>query len=172
MLPGLPELVDERQAARLRHTITIDSGRQEAFRGRIANLMSDEPVSVLTSFESPASARATTGIEGLDYVLGGGFPRNRIYLIEGHPGSGKTTLGLQFLLEGQRQGETGLCITLSENREELELVANSHGWSVEKMALYELEKLEDQFNPETQYTVFHPGEVELSYTIRQIRNRI
>jgi circadian clock protein KaiC len=118
------------------------------------------------------SDRATTGIEGLDCILGGGLPRNRIYLIEGHPGSGKTTLGLQFLLEGRKRGETSLCVSLSENKEELELVAASHGWSVEGIDLYELEKLEDQFNPETQYTVFHPGEVELSYTTNRIRRRI
>jgi circadian clock protein KaiC len=122
--------------------------------------------------ESGATNRAATGIEGLDYVLGGGFPRNRIYLIEGHPGSGKTTLGLHFLLEGRMRGETGLCISLSENKEELRLVANSHGWSLDGIELYELEKLEDQFKPETQYTVFHPGEVELSYTTSQIRRRI
>src|SRR5581483_7575224 len=120
----------------------------------------------------PPNERAKTGIEGLDYILGGGFPRNRIYLIEGHPGSGKTTLGLQFLLEGLKQGETGLCVSLSENKEELALVASSHGWSVDGLHLYELEKLEDQFKPETQYTVFHPGEVELSYTINQIRRCI
>jgi circadian clock protein KaiC len=120
----------------------------------------------------PGGKRAETGIEGLDYVLGGGLPRNRVYLIEGHPGSGKTTLGMQFLLEGKRRGETGLCIALSENREELQLIAEAHGWLLEGIELYELEKLEDQFKPETHYTVFHPGEVELSYTINQIRRRI
>ncbi|SRR5581483_25606 len=134
--------------------------------------MSSGPEIRLTALEPAATSHAATGIEGLDYILGGGFPRNRIYLIEGHPGSGKTTLGLQFLLQGRRQGETALCISLSENREELELVAKSHGWSLEGIELYELEKLEDQFKPETQYTVFHPGEVELSYTTNQIRRRI
>jgi circadian clock protein KaiC len=125
-----------------------------------------------TDLSCAATDRAPAGVEGLDYILGGGFPRNRIYLVEGHPGSGKTTLGLQFLLEGRRQGETGLCIALSENREELEVVAHSHGWSLDGIHLYELEKLEDQFKPEAQYTVFHPGEVELGYTINQIRRRI
>ncbi len=134
--------------------------------------MSLSPKTVPTSLNLPAADRASTGIDGLDYILGGGFPRNRIYLIEGHPGSGKTTLGLQFLLEGRERGEVGLCISLSENREELHLVADSHGWSIEGIELYELEKLEDQFKPETQYTVFHPGEVELSYTTNQIRRRI
>ncbi len=134
--------------------------------------MSSGPKSVLTSLDKAPVERAATGIEGLDYILGGGLPRNRVYLIEGHPGSGKTTLGLQFLLEGRRIGETALCVSLSENAEELQLVADSHGWSLDGIQLYELEKLEDQFRPETQYTVFHPGEVELSYTMSQIRRRI
>ncbi|HLK62624.1 MAG TPA: ATPase domain-containing protein [Bryobacteraceae bacterium] len=134
--------------------------------------MSSRPENNSNGVDLSAGNRATTGIKGLDYILGGGFPRNRIYLIEGHPGSGKTTLGLQFLLEGRQRGETGLCISLSENREELQLVADSHGWSLDGIELYELEKLEDQFKPETQYTVFHPGEVELSYTTSQIRRRI
>jgi circadian clock protein KaiC len=133
--------------------------------------MSSGPKSVPGS-PGKMQARASTGIEGLDVILGGGLPCDRIYLIEGHPGSGKTTLGLQFLLDGRRNGESGLLISLSENREELEVVANSHGWSLDDIELYELEKLEDQFKPETHYTVFHPGEVELSYTTNQIRRRI
>ncbi len=134
--------------------------------------MSSGPQSAPGPLEKAAHHRAATGIQGLDYILGGGFPRDRVFLIEGHPGSGKTTLGLEFLLEGRKRGETGLCISLSENKEELHLVAESHGWSLEGIHLYELEKLEDQYRPETQYTVFHPGEVELGYTTRQIRRRI
>jgi circadian clock protein KaiC len=135
--------------------------------------MSGEEVSPFRASSGlPAPGLASTGIRGLDFILGGGLPRNRIYLVEGHPGSGKTTLGLQFLLEGCKNGESTLCISLSENREELEMVAESHGWSLEGIELYELEKLEDQFKPETQYTVFHPGEVELGYTTGQIRRRI
>jgi len=134
--------------------------------------MSGGPQSAPIPLDMPAAQRAATGVEGLDYILGDGLPRNRIYLIEGHPGSGKTTLGLQFLLEGRERGETGLCIALSENKEELQLVADSHGWSLDGIELYELEKLEDQYKPETQYTVFRPGEVELSYTTNQIRRRI
>ncbi|PWU03826.1 MAG: circadian clock protein KaiC [Terriglobia bacterium] len=134
--------------------------------------MSGSATKAFDSVSWLAPDRASTGIDGLDYILGAGIPRNRVYLIEGHPGSGKTTLGLQFLLEGRNCGEAGLCISLSENREEMELVARSHGWSLDGIAFYELEKLEDQFKPETQYTVFHPGEVELSYTTSQIRRRI
>jgi circadian clock protein KaiC len=118
-----------------------------------------------------ADDRATTGIEGLDYILGGGFPRERLYLVEGHPGSGKTTLGLQFLLEGRRRGETGLFIALSENRSELQHVAASHGLSLDGIELYEMESLESH-QPENQYTVFHPSEVELSHTTKQVRRRI
>src|SRR5581483_8795418 len=106
--------------------------------------MSSGPEIRLTALEPAATSHAATGIEGLDYILGGGFPRNRVYLIEGHPGSGKTTLGLQFLLEGVKEGERALCISLSENREELESVAASHGWSLNGIDVYELEKLEDQ----------------------------
>ena len=76
--------------------------------------------------------RALSGIAGLDHILQGGFPRRRLYLVRGRPGTGKTTLGLQFLLEGIARGEHVLYITLSETREELELVAGSHGWSLEE----------------------------------------
>ncbi len=79
-----------------------------------------------------------TGIPGLDEVLPGGLPANRLYLVEGMPGAGKTTLALQFLLEGRRSGERGLYVTLSETKEELLQVAESHGWSLEGIELYEL----------------------------------
>ena len=79
-----------------------------------------------------------TGIPGLDEVLPGGLPANRLYLIEGMPGTGKTTLALQFLLEGRRAGERGLYVTLSETKEELLQVAESHGWSLDGIDLYEL----------------------------------
>src|SRR5689334_12725582 len=82
--------------------------------------------------------RAATGVAGLDYILGGGFPRNRVYLIEGDPGSGKTTLGLQFLLEGVKQGDPVLYVTLSETKNELEGVAASHGWDLAGVYIHEL----------------------------------
>jgi circadian clock protein KaiC len=78
------------------------------------------------------SDRASTGIEGLDYILKGGLSRNRLYLVQGNPGTGKTTMGLQFLLEGERKGEMGLYITLSESKEEL-IAAGIHTaglWSI------------------------------------------
>src|SRR3954466_11579017 len=79
-----------------------------------------------------------TGVPGLDRLLVGGYPSNRVHLIEGQPGSGKTTLALQFLLEGARAGESGLYITLSETKEELKAVAASHGWSLDGFQIYEL----------------------------------
>src|SRR5687767_2959589 len=86
----------------------------------------------------PEQARASTGIAGLDDVLGGGLPINHLYLIEGNPGAGKTTLGLQFLQQGAAQGEVGLYITLSETANELHTVAGSHGWSLDGIELFEL----------------------------------
>jgi len=77
-----------------------------------------------------APALVSSGIEGLDDILGGGFPASRFYLVQGDPGAGKTTLGLQFLLEGARMGERVLYVSLSESREELAAVAESHGWSL------------------------------------------
>src|SRR6185436_14812143 len=79
-----------------------------------------------------------TGIEGLDDILNGGLPRNRMYLILGEPGVGKTTLALQFLLEGVRLGEKGLYVTLSESRDELVDVAASHGWDLDGIEVFEL----------------------------------
>lgn len=112
--------------------------------------------------------RVGAGIPGLDYILGGGFPENHLYLIEGDPGTGKTTLALQWLLEGRRHGETGLYVTLSESKNELCAVAASHGWSLEGIGLFELNSLEERLQGEDQYTVFHPAEVELSETTKRI----
>jgi circadian clock protein KaiC len=106
-----------------------------------------------------------TGIEGLDEILGGGLPRNRLYLVQGDPGVGKTTLALKFLLEGIKRGEAGLYVTLSETREEMEMVARSHGWSLDKIHLFELTEREMALHGTTENTFFHPSEVELSRTI-------
>jgi circadian clock protein KaiC len=111
---------------------------------------------------------AATGIDGLDDVLGGGLTPNRLYLLEGVPGSGKTTLALQFLMEGVRRGEPVLYVTLSETEEELRGVAASHGWSLEGITIRELVPSEDSLRPDDQYTMFHPSEVELSETTRAI----
>ena len=115
-----------------------------------------------------ASAIATTGVAGLDDILGGGLTPNRLYLLEGMPGSGKTTLAFQFLMEGARRGESVLYITLSETREEIRAVADSHGWALDGVQIRELVPSEQSLEPGEQYTVFHPSEVELSDTTKKI----
>ncbi len=112
--------------------------------------------------------RAATGVAGLDEILGGGFPRNRMYLVEGTPGAGKTTLALQFLLEGARLGEAGVYTTLSETEEELRDVAASHGWSLDDITICDLQTSEESLGADSQYTLFHPSEVELSETTRSV----
>lgn len=118
------------------------------------------------------SARCAFGIEGIDEVLGGGLPRNRLYLIQGDPGTGKTTLALQFLLEGVKAGESGLYITLSETKEELEMVADSHGWDLDKIHLFELSSMEAAFKGEAENTFFHPSEVELNRTTQTLLDEV
>jgi circadian clock protein KaiC len=113
-------------------------------------------------------SRAATGIAGMDDVLHGGFICNRLYLIEGMPGSGKTTLALEFLMEGARRGESVLYVTLSETIEEVRAVADSHGWDLSKVHMRELGPTEGVLDSEQQYTVFHPSEVELSETTQKI----
>src|SRR6187455_2044138 len=112
--------------------------------------------------------KVATGISGLDIVLRGGLTKNRLYLCEGIPGSGKTTLSLQFLLEGVRLGESVLYISLSETREELEEVAASHGWSLDGITIREFVPSESMLKPEEQYTMFHPADVELNETTKTI----
>jgi circadian clock protein KaiC len=107
------------------------------------------------------TAVAKTGIAGLDDVLCGGLPRNRIYLVQGDPGVGKTTLALQFLLEGLRAAEPCLYVTLSESHEEIEAVAHSHGWDITKLHVYELSAAEQSQHAEAENTLFVSSEVEL-----------
>jgi circadian clock protein KaiC len=116
--------------------------------------------------------RISTGSEGLDNILGGGLDPSRLYLYEGRPGTGKTTIALQFLLEGARQGERVLYITLSETLRELRLVAKRHGWSLEGVEVFELVPPETTLDPQRELTVFHPAEMELSETTKLILDEV
>ncbi|HUJ14783.1 MAG TPA: ATPase domain-containing protein, partial [Thermoanaerobaculia bacterium] len=114
---------------------------------------------------------AATGIEGLDHILLGGFPRNHVYLLQGDPGVGKTTLGLQFLLEGVRNGETALYITLSETKDELLAVGASHHWDLSSVHVFEQLVGEGSLEEEDT-TVFYPSEVELGQTIKSMLEEV
>src|SRR3954447_18311101 len=108
----------------------------------------------------------STGIPGLDHLLKGGFPAHRVYLVEGDPGTGKTTLALQFLLEGLKQGESCLYVTLSETEEELREVARSHGLSLDGLHICQLTS-PDPSSADT-YTIFQPAEIELGEMMRSV----
>ncbi len=112
--------------------------------------------------------RCLTGLKGLDSITAGGLPRNRLYLVQGQPGVGKTTLAIQFLQEGARSGEKGLYITLSETKEELESIAASHDWSLDNIALFELSAVEERLKDSTSNTFFHPSEIELDLTTKAL----
>ncbi len=114
--------------------------------------------------DQPNAARAATGVLGLDTILNGGFPRHWTYLIQGIPGTGKTTLGLQFLLEGLKHGERVLYITLSHTKRELHEIAHSHSWSLEQVPVHEFSAGEAVAHIASEQTVFHTADVELKET--------
>lgn len=118
------------------------------------------------------SDRETTGIAGLDEILQGGLPANRLYVVEGDPGSGKTTFALQFLREGVRKGQRVLYVTLSETEEELHDVASSHGWALNDIDMVELNSISEKLDEESNYTVYHPADVELGDTVKRIRAEV
>src|SRR6202030_2337729 len=118
--------------------------------------------------KSRTTNRLSSGIEELDHILGGGFPAKRLFLIEGEPGSGKTTLALQFLRAGAENSEKGLYVTFSESEDEVRAVAESHGWTLDGIHLQELSTLGDRLKNEEQYTVFQPADVELSETVQRV----
>jgi circadian clock protein KaiC len=116
--------------------------------------------------------RSATGISGLDDILGGGLPSNRLYLLEGKPGTGKTTLALEYLLTGAEAGEKVLYITLSETRDELQEVADSHGWSLEGVDVVELSAIGAQLEASAQNTLFRSSEVELTQTTKMLLDEV
>jgi circadian clock protein KaiC len=122
--------------------------------------------------EDGGPPRISSGSKGLDDILNGGLDPDRMYLYEGNPGTGKTTLAMQFLLEGVRHGESVLYIALSETRRELSLVAKRHGWSLDGIDLFELVSPESILDPERELTVLHPAEMELSETTKLILDKV
>ena len=122
--------------------------------------------------DTGGDSRVSTGIQGLDHILRGGLTPNRLYLIEGNPGSGKTTLALQFLLEGLKRGETGLYVTLSETRDELMAIGRSHGLDLGAVNIFEMTPAEQSLSAEEQLTMFHPSELELSDTTKAVLDEV
>ena len=122
--------------------------------------------------QAETDRRCSTGVSGLDDILAGGLPADCFYLVQGDPGSGKTTLALQFLLEGLRHGEAAFYVTLSETKTELLTVARSHDWSLDDIPLLELTAMESLLRPDAQTTVFHPSEVELNNITDLLLKRI
>lgn len=118
------------------------------------------------------STTLQVGIPGLDDILNGGLQRRRLYLVRGKPGTGKTTLALQFLRCGSADGERCLYVTLSETKEELAAVAQSHGWNLDGIDLIDLSSVEGQLTPDSQSTLLHPAEVELARTVKMIESEI
>jgi circadian clock protein KaiC len=117
---------------------------------------------------SPGLERSRTGIPGLDDVLDGGLIAGRLYLIDGNPGAGKTTLALQYLMEGVRAGERCLYVTLSETRDELVAGAASHDWDLHGIEVVELIADADELDGDSELTMYHPSEVELTETTRKV----
>ncbi len=112
--------------------------------------------------------RLSTGIQGLDEVLLAGLLAGRVYMVRGHPGAGKTTLGMQFLLEGARLGESVLFVTLSESEDELRANASSHGWDLQGIQFLDIHPMNEGLSTESQYSIFHPADVELIPVTRSI----
>ncbi|MCA1617111.1 MAG: AAA family ATPase, partial [Acidobacteria bacterium] len=115
-----------------------------------------------------SACRLLTGVSGLDDILLGGLSKGQMYLVEGRPGTGKTTLGMQFLLAGRSAGERCLYVTLSESKADLQETAESRGWSLDGVNILEFVADEASLADEERYTVFHPGEVELAGTMKKV----
>ncbi len=116
--------------------------------------------------------RLSTGVAGLDRILLGGLYPHRLYLVEGDPGVGKTTLALQFLLAGLQAGERALYITLSETEDEVRAIARAHGWNLDGLAMFEVSALEQQIRMDAENTIFRPSDVELTETTQAILRHV
>ena len=113
--------------------------------------------------------RASTGVSGLDEVLGGGWARTRMHLLEGSPGTGKTTIALQFLLAGAKAGETGIYISLAETEQELRDGARSHGWEVDpSIEIFELVPPDSVLNPDQHQSLLYSSDLELGEAITRV----
>jgi len=138
------------------------------FRSGTSTPQTGNGTGVLGNGKSGPVERFATGVAGLDDILGGGLARNHLYLLEGDPGTGKTTIAMQFLMNGVRCGQKGLYVTVSESKAELLEIAESHGWSLDGLEIFELAPDEAQLKPEAQYTVFNPSEIEMSDTTNAV----
>ena len=122
--------------------------------------------------EEATTNRVSTGIPGLDNILRGGWVPGRLFLVDGAPGAGKTTLALQFLMDGVSQGEGALYITLAESADEMAAVARSHGWSLDGIEIYEMPSVHGGNGNNDAYTLFHPAEVELANAAQSIAQQV
>ena len=125
----------------------------------------------MASDQQFADSRISTGIPGVNEILGGGLTPERLYLVEGTPGTGKTTLALRFLLDGVARGERCLYVTLSETSDELLAAAATHGWSLDGMEVFELVN-ELGLDPDSEQSILHPSEVELGETVKEVIGRV
>ena len=116
--------------------------------------------------------KSKSGVPGLDEILSGGLPEHQLYLIQGKPGTGKTTLAMQFLLEGAKLGEKVLYVTFSETESELQTVAESHGWNLDNVGILELSAISASIGAKSQNTLFHPSEIELSKTVNLLLEKV
>jgi circadian clock protein KaiC len=119
-----------------------------------------------------ADGPVSSGLPALDYILAGGFAAKRIHLIEGEPGAGKTTLGMQFLMEGARKGEKCLYITLSESKEELLHVAETHGWDLGGLEIFELVPPELSLDPDREQSIVYASDLELGETVQMVKDEV